>query len=473
MPMRILLLLLIATGCFAQSKPNIIFILSDDHSQVFLGGYGHPDLKTPHLNRLASEGVRFTRAYTSAPQCVPSRAALMTGRCPVDVEMTRFSAPLGREYVTLPELLRQGGYHTGVGGRIFHLDGHTDIKENLEVFQEHNLTTFKERVDFLQNANALGKGAIDSLSIKVMQNFLQQRPKDKPFFMWLNFSNPHRPLTRFKDRPNPAKLTLPPDFPDTKLVREDLADFYGEVQDLDQSIGAVIAELEVKKLLDNTIIVFMGDNGSALFRGKGTLYERGLNVPLIVRFPKKEMAGTVCNQLISGEDIAPTLLEWASLAPDPAMTGKSFAQVRQQTLSPIHDYVFAERGAHGNGFPENSALFDLGRVVIGQRYKLIFNALWQIPYHPVDFGSQPFWVELTKENQQNQLAEPFKTLFFRPQRPVFELFDLEKDPLELNNLAGSPVYKAIEYELKVALNKWMLLNRDYLPLPLRTADSNK
>ena len=145
--MRILLLLLIATGCFAQSKPNIIFILSDDHSQVFLGGYGHPDLKTPHLNRLASEGVRFTRAYTSAPQCVPSRAALMTGRCPVDVEMTRFSAPLGREYVTLPELLRQGGYHTGVGGRIFHLDGHTDIKENLEVFQEHNLTTFKERVD--------------------------------------------------------------------------------------------------------------------------------------------------------------------------------------------------------------------------------------------------------------------------------------------------------------------------------------
>jgi N-sulfoglucosamine sulfohydrolase len=167
------------------------------------------------------------------------------------------------------------------------------------------------------------------------------------------------------------------------------------------------------------------------------------------------------------------LLGWAGLAPDPAMTGKSFAQVRQQTLPPIHDYVFAERGAHGNGFPENSSLFDLGRVVIGQRYKLIFNALWQIPYHPVDFGSQPFWIELKEQNQQNQLAEPFKTLFFRPQRPVFELFDLEKDPLELNNLAGNPAHKAIEYELKVALNKWMLLNRDYLPLPLRTADSNK
>lgn len=250
-------------------------------------------------------------------------------------------------------------------------------------------------------------------------------------------------------------------------MREDLADFYGEIQHLDHSVGRVLAELEARKLLDNTIVVFMGDNGSALFRGKGTLYERGLNVPLIVRFPKKEQAGTVCPELISGEDIAPTLLQLAGAQPDPAMTGRSFAAARTSQLSPIHPYVFAERGPHGNGFPNGSNTFDLGRVVIGKRYKLVFNVLWQLPYTPVDFNGSDMWKELVSMNEKSQLPEPFKTLYFKPQHPVFELFDLETDPNELTNLAGKSELKQVEHDLKTALNEWMLLNRDYLPLPLR------
>jgi N-sulfoglucosamine sulfohydrolase len=461
-------------------KPNILFILSDDHSRVFMGDAdGTKDLQTPNLNRLSREGIRFTRAYTTAPQCVPSRASLLTGRCPVDVEMTRFTAPLGREYRTIPEFLRQHGYYTGIGGRHFHLDGHTaKMPESAAVYNQYGLATFANRVDYLRDAVP----ELDSLSITRLTEFLDKLPvanhrnadrrnAAQPFFFWLNFSNPHRPFTALRNRPNPATLTLPPDFPDTPLLREDLADHYAEIQDLDYHVGQVLDELDRRKLLDNTVIVFMGDNGSAVLRGKGTLYERGLNVPLVLRLPGKRGQGTVCHELISGEDLAPTLLELAGLKPDSAMTGRSFASVASNPTQPLHPYVFAERGPHGAGFPGSTASFDLGRVVIGKRYKLIYNVLWQLPYDPVDFNSHPLWQDLVRQNHQNTLAEPFKTLLFQPQRSVFELFDLQTDPHERTNLAEQPDVKAVEYELKKALDKWMLLNRDYLPLPLRPSDS--
>ncbi|MCK4855371.1 MAG: sulfatase-like hydrolase/transferase, partial [Bacteroidales bacterium] len=150
----------------AQDRPNILLILSDDHSVPYLGCYGNPDLKTPNLDKMASEGALFQRAYTTAPQCVPSRAGILTGRSTVDIRMTRFSAPLPREIITFPEVLRENGYYTGICGRSYHLDGSGRKPEiTIETFDKNNLQTFRHRVDYLNQGR-------DMEVIKLFQEFL-------------------------------------------------------------------------------------------------------------------------------------------------------------------------------------------------------------------------------------------------------------------------------------------------------------
>jgi arylsulfatase A-like enzyme len=230
--------------------------------------------------------------------------------------------------------------------------------------------------------------------------------------------------------------------------------------------AAVLAELDKRGLAANTIVIFAGDNGASQFRGKGTLYEYGLRVPLMARWPGKVKAGVVSRDLISGEDLAPTLLEACGLKPLPEMTGRSFLKLLRGENHTGRQYVFAERGAHGSGLPTGTAPFDLGRVVIGQRYKLIYNALWQLPYQPVDFNGDAFWKELQQMNKDGKLSPEMSRLYFSPTRPMFELFDLEADPSEFNNLIDSPEHATIARELKAALQEWMILERDFLPLPV-------
>lgn len=441
------------------AKPNIIFILSDDHSAPYLSSYGHLDVKTPNIDRLAQEGIRFNRAYTTAPQCVPSRASLMTGRSVVDVRMTRFSAPLPVDIVTYPELLRKADYFTGICGRNFHLDGSKTPPETEQVFNQYQLRTFNKRVDYLNpgsNDEVLGQ----------FQEFLSRVPIGKPFFIQVGYNDPHRPFNAKKYEPDPSKIHIPDGMPDTKELRKDLAGHYGEIQRLDHYVGLLLDELDKKGLSENTLIVFMGDNGAALLRGKGTLYDMGIHVPLLARLPGVIKKGSVSDALISGEDIAPTFLEIAGADIPESITGKSFLPVLLNPSAEIRALVFAERGAHGSGLPTNTANFDLGRTVVSKKYKLIYTALWQLPYHPVDFAGQPIWKELQKLNANGSLDTRFSKLFFSKERPMFELFDLHEDPNEYNNLAGRPEVAEIEKNLKAKLQEWMILNQDFLPLPV-------
>jgi arylsulfatase A-like enzyme len=189
-------------------------------------------------------------------------------------------------------------------------------------------------------------------------------------------------------------------------------------------------------------------------------------VPLLARWPGKIKAGAVSKELISGEDLAPTLLEACGLKPLPEITGRSFLKLLRGEPYTGRRYVFAERGAHGSGLPNGAAPFDLGRVVIGKRYKLIYNALWQLPYQPVDFKGAAFWKELQQMHKDGKLPAEMSRLYFSPTRPMFELFDLEADPSEFKNLIDSPEHAGVERELKAALQEWMILERDYLPLPV-------
>ena len=457
----------VAPGCIAlgtqgyPSKPNIIYILADDLGWAELGCYGNTFNETPNLDKLAENGIRYNRAYTTAPQCVLSRASFMTGRSTLDIRMTRFSAALHRDIISFPELLRNAGYFTGLCGRNFHLDGYErKPEEEEEVFVKYNLRTFADRVDYI-------KIGWDGETIYTQfVEFMDSVPDKKPFFIQVGYSDPHRAFTAPEFEPDPEKITVPESMPDTKLLRKDLAAHIGEINRCDHDLGRILDELDKRGLAENTLVVFMGDNGAALLRGKGTLYEFGLNVPLIARWPGHIKPGLVSNELISGEDIALTFLEVAGANKDGEMTGKSLVNSFQDKDFQGHDYVFAVRGSHASSLPVNSASFDLGRVIIGERYKLIYNAMWQIPYEPVDFRGQAFWKELMEMNKNGKLDEKFSKAFFQSPRPMFEVYDLQTDPFEFNNLAGKPEIAETEHELKAKLLEWMVLNQDYLPLPI-------
>ena len=442
-------------------RPNVLLVLSDDHSAAHVGCFGNPDVRTPNLDALAAAGVRFPRAYVACPQCVPSRAAILTGRSPVATGMTRFSAPLPADVETFPEVLRRHGYFAGVAGRTFHLDGSATPPETEAVFRKHRLRTFPDRLDFVRTGAGRGQ------PLEQFREFLGAAPAGKPWFLQLGFSDPHRPLDRDAAPPlDPAKLTLPAHYPDTPLVRADLARYYGEVARLDADVGAVLAELDARKLAAGTLVLFMGDNGASQLRGKGTLYDLGVRVPLVVRGPGVAGPGRAADDLVSGEDIGPTVLAAAGLAPPPAMTGTSFLPRLRGDEFAGRQHVFSQRGAHGSGLPTNTALFDLGRCVVSRRHKLIYNALWQLPYSPVDFGGDAFWTDLKGRHAAGTLGDKHSKLLFAPTRPMFEVYDLQTDRGELNNLAGTPAAAGAEKELKAALQEWMILQRDFLPLPV-------
>ncbi len=442
-------------------RPNILLVLSDDHSTPHVGCYGNPDIKTPHLDHFAAQGMRCDRAYVTCPQCVPSRASIFTGRSPVAIAMTRFSAPLPRDIKTYPEALRAAGWFTGVAGRTYHMDGAATSPESRAVFEKYKLATFADRLDYVKTAGN------NDMSLAQLREFLDLKPHDKPFFLQLCSNDPHRPLTTCgPEKHDPAKLRLPAHYPDTKLVREDFARYYDEIAHFDAFFGEVLAELERRGLADNTLVAFMGDNGCSQFRGKGTLYEFGIHVPLLLRWPGRIRPGGHTSELISGEDLAPTFLEAAGLPVPPEMTGQSFVKLLRGEPFEGRKFLFAERGAHGSGLPQQSSAFDLGRVVVSPTHKLIYNATWQLPYHPVDFAGDAFWRELEQMHQAGKLDAKLDRFYFSPTRPMFELFDLRADPSESHNLAGTPDAAAVEKQLKAALQEWMILQRDYVPLPV-------
>lgn len=455
--------LTIALPSFA-AKPNILFLLSDDHSYPFLSIYGDTNVRTPTLDQLAAEGMKFHRFFTGAPQCVPSRATLMTGRSPVAARMTRFSAPLPRDEITLPELLREkAGYFTGICGRSYHLDGSAEFGPGLEkVIDEHQLRTFADRVDSLNKCG-------DKQVSEQVAAFLDNKPADKPFFMWANFSDPHHVWDAPAEfRPDPASLKVPAHWPDLPGVREQLADYCAEVNRLDSTIAGVLDILKKRGLMDNTIIVFCGDNGMAFPHGKGSLYDPGSNVPFLVRWPGAVKPGGDSRALISAEDLAPTLLAAAGLEAGAKMSGVSFLPLLKGETHTPRKYIFVERGPHGFASVRvdmSTGGYDLSRAVRSDRFKFIYNCTPWIPYSPVDSAGGQAWKQMQQANAAGKLPPGMSATYFKSPRPVYELYDLDADPAELNNLSGKPELATTERELRTALAEKMILDWDYLPLP--------
>jgi arylsulfatase A-like enzyme len=468
-----LILGLSAIAGHAADRPNILFLLSDDHSYPYVGCYGNPDVRTPNLDRFAGEGMRFDRMFVGCPQCVPSRATLMTGRSAVAVRMVRFTSPLPAEVPALPDLLRtKAGYFTGVGGRTFHLDGPPTKGPRGasimgEIMDREGLRAFKQRVDYMEKPSGVSEFG------RKLSTFLDAAPKDRPWFFWLGFYDPHHPWTNHGPRGplDPARLTLPGHLPDLPGVREDLAAYLAEIEHLDGDVQDVLNVLAARGFADNTVVVFMGDNGMALPHGKGALHDPGLAVPLMVRWPGVVKPGGVTQALVSGEDFAPTMLEIAGLTPPREMSGVSYLPLlRGQPFTP-RKHIFAERGPHGgDGMMKPdilAATFDLARCVRSDRYKLIYNCTPHQAVAPVDSQGNPGWKAMVAANREGKLAAPFVRAYFTVPRATYELYDLQGDPSELTNLAGDPRYRDVEHALKLALTEKMILDWDFLPAPLK------
>jgi len=457
-----LLLSVVALG--AGERPNVLFILSDDHSYPYLSCYGDANVRTPALDKLAAEGIKFRKFFTSAPQCVPSRAAYLSGRSPVAARITRFSSPLPRDVLTFPEVLRkEAGYYVGVVGRSYHLDGSGKGADGLGKFLvEGGYKTFPDRFDVVQ-------GGSDAQAVEQAAAFLEGRPKDKPFCLWVNFSDPHHAWTAPASyRPDPASLKLPVHVPDLPGVREQYADYCAEVNRVDETAGKVLALLDRLGLARETLVVFAGDNGQALPHGKGSLYDPGCNVPFIVRWPGVVAPGGDSSALLSGEDLGPTVLAAAGLKSAPGMTGVSFLPILKGVAARTRDHVFTERGPHGSAPVQvgmASSGYDLARAVRSERYKAIYNCTPWLPYAPVDSAGGPAWQAMQALHAGGKMAPGLVATYFTTPRPVYEFYDLEKDPGELHNLSGRPEVAEAERALRLEMAKKMIADFDYLPLP--------
>lgn len=458
-------LLCVLCGEVFAAKPNILFILSDDHSYPFIHCFGREEMKTPNLDRFAAEGMMFRRMFTGAPQCVPSRATIMTGRSPVAARITRFSSPLPKEEITFPEILRKdGGYFVGCLGRTYHLDGSGKAPDaTTKVFEKYHLLTFKDRFDYV---DATGQENVPAR----MKEFFDQRPKDQPYFLWVGFSDPHHPWNTGNNPPDPAKLKVPGFLPDLPGVRHDLSEYEGEIEHCDGDFQRVLDIVKERSGWENTLVIFMGDNGMAFPSGKGNLHDPGLNVPLLAWWPGVIKPGGDSSALISGEDIAPTCLEAAGLAVPERISGVSFLPLlKGESFPNERKHIFGERGPHGSStYDEHTtaSAVDYSRCVRSQRWKLIYNVTPNMKYTPVDSAGDPGWQDIVKAHEAQQLATEFETQWFTSPRAVYELYDLQEDPNELHNLYGDKRYADVTMELKTALQEKMILDYDYLPLPV-------
>jgi arylsulfatase A-like enzyme len=427
---RSLLQTAMAASAAAQATaapPNVVFLISDEHSWPDLGCYANSAIRTPNLDRIASEGIRFNHCYVTSPQCSPNRSSIFTGCAPHTTSTSRLHTPMPEWERTFLEPLKESGYFAGAFRKV------------------HQGKQFDRRWDFYGPANT------------PFERFFDSAPKDRPFFLHVGFTDPHRPYqpNTIPNPHDPAKVRVPAFLPDLPDVRQDLALYYDEISRMDSECGGIFDILEKRGLAANTLVIFTGDNGMPFPRAKGSCYDPGLRVPLLARWPGRIRPGSVRDELIAHVDLPMTWLEAAGLPKPDKMQGRSFLNLLLGQSYEVREDVFSERNWHDN--------FDPIRSVRTRRHKLIFNAAPHFPYRPAwDLENSPTWAAYIQAGRRGQLnAEQLQLL--APSRPLLELYDLEKDPHEFHNLVTSPDYAEVFLDMKRRLSHWMHDTYDFLP----------
>ena len=432
----------------AATPPNIVFIIADDLSAPHIGPYGSEEVRTPNLDRLAREGVVFENAFVSTPSCTPSRAAILTGRDGFELGAgATLWGYLPAEYTTYPELLEQRGYRIGASGKGWAPGFLIDRAVNPAGTPHNDIRRPVVPAEVAEGFEIVAPTGIDYAAN--FEAFLAATPEDAPFAFWIGTFEPHRGYTvglaaaLGKDA---AEVTVPPFLPDSAEVREDVNEYYAEVELIDAQVGRVLAALEARGRSGDTLLVFTSDNGMPFPRAKATLYDYGTRMPLILWGKGKAAEGRRVADLVSLTDIAPTFLDAAGVPAPAEMTGRSLMPLvgSAPPVRPHRPFAVYYRERHGF-YPGSAGESYPSRAIRTRDHLLIWNADPDAVPSDVDGGP-------TKTFMHDRRAD-FPRLFELSfgKRPEFELYAVADDPYQMRNLAADGRFAPLLTELKAQL----------------------
>ncbi|MEZ4776429.1 MAG: sulfatase-like hydrolase/transferase [Bacteroidia bacterium] len=454
-----------------RSRPNILFIITDDHSWLHTSITGSKTVKTPYIDQIAREGILFNHGYVPTPSCTPARAAILTGQEIWRLEEgASLHGPLATKFAVYPDILEKAGYHVGFTGKgwapgEFAIAGRVRNPSGT-AFNRHktkDISSALSSIDYAANFN----------------EFINTRQSGQPFCFWVGFFEPHRPYKTGAGREsgmNGKLMNYPSFYPDVPEIRNDMLDYLYEIQYADNQIGRILNYLKISGELDNTLIVVTGDNGMPFPRAKGTLYDYGVRVPLVLRWGNQCKGGMVVDDFVSLTDLAPTFLEAAGLPQNPDMTGKSLIKIinsgQSGRIEAERDRVFFGRERHAICRPEEDEN-DPGypaRAIRTAEYLYIRNyAPYRWPHGDATFQSpQGFLFGDTDagpatsyliQNRDRPAVKPYFDLCFG-KRPAEELYDVVKDPDQIHNLAQLPEYEEIKKDLRNSLEAYQTQTKD-------------
>lgn len=409
-----------------QSLPNIIIFVADDASWRDHGAYGNDIIKTPNIDLMAEGGLLFENAFLTTPQCSPSRISILTGLHPHATGAEDLHMPLPVNMTILPGYLSEKNYFNGHMQKT-HYGPNADNQ-----FDWYSPDLSEDFPDFLDEAG------------------------ESPFFLWVGFTDPHRPYGTAPEVNDPADVIVPPYHVDDEPTRVDLAQYYDEITRLDGQIGLFIEEVNRRGLEENTLIIYISDNGAPFPREKGTLYDAGTKTPLILYWPGQIDVGLRYDGLTSIIDLTPTILDLVGLEIPDFMHGESILQTLTDPSIAGREYIFTQRNWHDADEHMRSLRTD--------RYKLIRNdAYTELPHGTAaDIGGSPTFRSLIQKMKNEGLNEYQAKLFDVP-RPRIELYDIDNDPWEINNVASHPDYWELARELSAVLDQWMEVTGDFSP----------
>lgn len=436
---------LAALGAGGDSRPNFIVIIGDDISWNDFGCYGHPTIRTPNVDRLAERGLRFSRAFLTASSCSPSRCSIITGRYPHNTGAAELHSTLPANQVAFPKLLKDAGYYTAQAGKWHFGDMGRPGGPALAAFD--------------RTGGSIQDGGGPGGEGRWVQ-WLRERDKDKPFFMWFAAHDAHRGWDDevVGEAYGPDEVVVPPFLVDDEATRKDLAAYYNEISRMDHYVGLVFEELRRQGVADNTMVIVMADNGRPFPRCKTRVYDSGMQTSLVIHWPDgigSKGAGAVCESLVSSIDIAPTILELAGVKVPASVQGVSFAEMLTDPKASVRRYVFSEHNWHDYEAYE--------RQVRTERYMYVRNMREKLANQgPADSVNSSSHASLLKMQRAGRLTDAQKDVFMAP-RDGEELFDVVKDPLQLHNLAGDGEHAVVLGRLRKVLDLWQLETADTVP----------
>ncbi|MDX2442971.1 MAG: sulfatase [Bacteroidales bacterium] len=403
-----------------DNRPNILWIVADDLG-TDLGCYGDPVVYTPNLDNLAANGIRYTNFYTVTAVCSPSRSALITGMYPVSIDAhqhrTRFKKSLPHGITPITKFFKEAGYFTSNG--------------NFRNIEEPGKTDYNFIADSIYDGTDWS-----------------QRKDGQAFFAQIQIFYPHRPFLRDTIFPvQEEMISLPPYYPDHWIARQDWALYLETIQVLDREVGKVLQRLKDENLLDNTIVFFFGDQGRPMVRAKQFMYDGGIHSPLIIRWPEKYMKHGISDDLISNIDLAPSSLFLAGINIPDHLQGINF--LKPESIK--RDYIFSMRD-------RRDETVDRIRAIRTKKFKYIRNFYPERPYTQFNAYKKQAYPVLTLMQllEKDGNLTPIQEIFMGNTRPAEELYDIQKDSYEINNLALVEKYEKTLISLREVMDYCLL-----------------